>query len=55
MNYNVSHHAVFSVLLLLPVSSRATYCPQHPVLKHPQSVCSSLTMRDKFHTHMNQL
>jgi hypothetical protein len=28
------------------ISLRSKYSPQHPVLKHPQSICSSLNVRD---------
>jgi hypothetical protein len=37
------------------VSRRSKYSPQHPVLKHPQSVCAlPLMSQTNFHTHTKQ-
>jgi hypothetical protein len=33
------------------ISLQSKHSPQHPVLKHPQ-LCSSLNVRDQFHTHI---
>jgi hypothetical protein len=30
---------------------RSKYCPQHPVLKHPQVCLPPLMSKTKFHTH----
>jgi hypothetical protein len=37
----------FSLTSYYFISRGSKYSPQHPVLKHPQFICSSLNVRDK--------